>query len=100
MNDITTYPLFDEMCNEYQRVLDAKDNAKAWNQEANRRMRNVRTLIQTQRKLDPNAPDQNTFIDEIKRRFNPVEQTEPDTTAETPNDGTIGPENNTEDSAD
>lgn len=69
MNDMQNYPLFDEMCKAYQEVLDAKENAKAWNQEASKRMKNVNILIQAQRRINPDSPDRDTFLQAIKENF-------------------------------
>ena len=95
MNENTTIKtpeacnLFDEMLDMMKSVAEAKQNAKAWNEEARARMRKVRLLVNTQRAIDPEAPEVAAFMEALNAAIS----------EETPS-GTyddITPEGNTED---
>lgn len=85
MNENTTIKtpetcnLFDEMLELMKSVAEAKENAKAWSDEARARMRKVMLLIKTQRAIDPEAPEAAAFIAALDKAIS-----EDDITEDTP----------------
>ena len=78
--------LFDEMLELMRGVAEAKENAKAWNEEARNRMRKVKTLINAQRAIDPEAPEVAAFIEALDKAISEETENTEDTenTEETP----------------
>lgn len=87
MNETTikapaTCSLFEEMKKAYTEVLEAKENAAAWNKEAASRMKNVNILIQAQRRIDAEAPDRAAFVEALKAAFATAEEAAENNTTE------------------
>lgn len=83
--------LYPEIKTEYAKVLEAKDNAKAWSAEAKTRMKPVDILIAAARKLNPDMKiDRATLIKQMENELRPTEPAADDPENTAPDDTEVG----------
>lgn len=75
--------LYNEIKEAMVTVLEAENNSKAWKQEANNRMKDVRLLINTSLKIsnfpEGEAPSVNDIISQVREELTaPVNEADPD----------------------